>query len=126
VDRLRVLVVDDDPDGAELLSLLLEQLGHESRRATSGREALHLATTYEPDVVFLDIGLPDMTGYAVALAMRERPRGTEIYIAALTGWGRADDIRQAHASGIDRHITKPADRATLADTIAAARSRRRA
>lgn len=107
--KLRVLVVDDYPDSAEAASMLLTLYGHECRTATTGREALEQAEVFAPDIVILDIGLPDMTGYEVARALREGARGPSMYLAAVTGWGQPADRDKAFAAGFDCHITKPAD-----------------
>jgi len=107
--KLRVLVVDDYPDSAEAASMLLTLYGHECRTATTGREALEQAEVFAPDIVILDIGLPDMTGYEVARALRERAGGASMYLAAVTGWGQPADRDKAFAAGFDCHITKPAD-----------------
>ena len=107
--RLRVLIVDDYPDSADAASLLLMLYGHECRTATTGQGALEQATTFDPDIVILDIGLPDITGYEVARTLRARARARPLYLAAVTGSGLPDARAQAFAAGFDSHITKPAD-----------------
>ena len=109
VSRLRLLVVDDNVDAAEALSQLLKQSGHEVRLATDGPAALDTVAQAAPDVIFLDIGMPGMSGYDVARALREMPRGEEFVIVAVTGWGTAEDKSKAKAAGFDHHLTKPAD-----------------
>jgi len=79
------------------------------RVAHGGRAALALAQAFRPDVVLLDIGMPDMTGYEVASALRGEPWGTHIQLVALTGWGQEGDRRRSTAAGFDRHLTKPID-----------------
>jgi CheY-like chemotaxis protein len=125
MERLRVLVVDDQEDVVELLCTVLHQLGHDCRGARDGAETLRAADEFQPDVILLDIGLPDMTGYDVCRALRARPRGSDVFVAALTGWSRNRDVEQAYDAGIDHHLTKPANRAKLQDVIMAAQERRR-
>lgn len=121
--RLRVLVVDDNADLVEMLTMLVESAGHDARRASDGRSAIAVARSCRPDVVLLDLGLPDMTGLEVAAALREIPQLAGIRIAALTGWSQPDDRRQTTAAGFDYHLTKPADpeelERLLADVAAA-------
>jgi len=109
ITRSRVLVVDDYPDSAEAASLLLTLHGHECRTATTGQEALEKAAEFDPDVVILDIGLPDITGYEVARTLRARAGTRSLYLAAVTGWGQPEDRAKAFAAGFDHHVTKPAD-----------------
>ncbi len=105
---LRVLIADDNQDGAEALGLLMEIYGHEVHLAHSGAEALEVASQFRPDVGILDIGMPDLDGYEVAKRIRHEAWGTPITLIALTGWGQDNDKRLAHAAGFDHHVTKPA------------------
>lgn len=107
--RLRVLLVDDYPDSAETASMLLALHGYDCRIATTGGEALEQAAAFEPDVVILDIGLPDMSGYEVARMLRAHAGTRSIYLAAVTGWGKPEDRDRAFAAGFDCYVTKPAD-----------------
>ncbi|MCU0760622.1 MAG: PAS domain-containing protein [Steroidobacteraceae bacterium] len=109
----RVLVADDNRDAADSLGLILGMSGHEVRVAHGGREALAAAATFDPEVVLLDIGMPDMNGYDVARALRAAPGGGQLQLIALTGWGHPDDKRRAAEAGFDRHLTKPVDPAEL-------------
>ncbi|HVY40725.1 MAG TPA: response regulator [Polyangia bacterium] len=112
----RVLVVDDNEDAANMLGELLEDAGHEVRTAYTGIEALRAAETFRPDVVLLDIGLPDMDGYEVARRLRAgRARGTKI--AALTGWAQPREAHRSEAAGIDVHLIKPASLQAIEDVI---------
>lgn len=113
----RVLVVDDYPDAAEIACTLLTMMGHDCQAASSGREALATARTFAPDVAILDIGLPDLSGYEVARALRQLEHGAAIYIAAITGWGLPADRMRSFEAGFDQHILKPADRAKLTDIL---------
>jgi CheY-like chemotaxis protein len=105
----RVLIVDDHPDTAEVLSVLFHMLGHETRSALRGRDALQLAREIDPDLILLDIGLPDITGYEVVRALRSDSRRPDRYIAAVTGHCRPADVSRAVLAGFDDHITKPID-----------------
>jgi CheY-like chemotaxis protein len=111
--RLRVLIVDDNQDAAESLSLLLQLGGHSTRIAFDGPEALEAFREFLPDVVFLDIGLPGMSGHEVARRMREGAAAFRPVLVALTGWGTEEDKRKSHAAGFDFHLTKPADDAAV-------------
>jgi PAS domain S-box-containing protein len=118
---LKILVVDDNVDAAEMLALLLEAEGNQTRLAHSGPAALAVASELEPDLVFLDIGLPEMNGYEVATRLRADPRLRGCVLVALTGWGSEADRREAHAAGFDRHLVKPIDGTKLHDVLSAAR-----
>jgi PAS domain S-box-containing protein len=107
--RRRVLIVDDNRDAAESLSMLLELSGHEVRVAHLGSAALTLAQSLRPDIALLDIGMPDLSGYEVARALRLEPWATDLQLIALTGWGQDEDRRRALEAGFDYHLTKPID-----------------
>jgi CheY-like chemotaxis protein len=110
----RVLVIEDNVDAAESLSLVLELAGHEVFIAGTGAAGVEKARELQPDVVLCDIGLPGgMDGYAVAGALRADPATASIYLAALTGYGMAEDRSQALAAGFDAHLTKPTDPGAL-------------
>jgi signal transduction histidine kinase/CheY-like chemotaxis protein len=109
----RVLVVDDNQDAADSLSALLQLMGHEVRTAYDGVEAVAAAASFAPSVVLLDIGLPRMNGYEVARRIREQPRGQDMTLIAVTGWGQDEDKRRSREAGFDLHITKPLDPAIL-------------
>jgi len=97
---VRVLVVDDQPDVVELLCMLLARLGLECRSAASGYDTLRVAHEFTPNVIFLDLGLPDVSGYDVARMLRAR--GSSAYIVAVSGWGREQDVQHALDAGFDR------------------------
>ena len=105
--KLRIIVVDDNVDAGETLATLLEMHGHEVRTASSGQEASALATEFHPDLAFLDIGLPDMSGYELAATLRASPALSATRLVALTGWGAAKDKEQSRRAGFDAHLTKP-------------------
>lgn len=109
----RVLVVDDNVDAADSLDALLTRLGATVRTAYDGPEALRLADEIIPDIVFLDIGLPGMSGHEVAARIRSQPWGEQVALVAISGWGSEQDKRDSHEVGFDRHIVKPAEPARL-------------
>jgi signal transduction histidine kinase/ActR/RegA family two-component response regulator len=110
---LRVLIVEDNVDAAEMMELAVSQRGHLTRVAHDGASALTAANEFGPDVIFLDIGLPVMNGYAVARALRAMPQFSHVYVAAVTGWGQDEDRRNAREAGCDSHFTKPLSPTTL-------------
>jgi signal transduction histidine kinase len=110
---LRVLVVDDNQDAADSLSVLLQLMGHVVRTAYDGLEAVAAAGAFAPDLVLLDIGLPKLNGYEAAQRIREQPGGRDVTLIAVTGWGQDDDKRLSREAGFNLHITKPLDPAIL-------------
>jgi PAS domain S-box-containing protein len=106
---LRILVVDDNHDAAESLSVLLEMSGHQLHIAHEGETALQTAITFHPQAVLLDIGLPGMDGYEVARHLREQPGMKECFLVALTGYGQEEDRRRSKEAGFDHHLVKPVD-----------------
>ena len=103
---LRILVVDDNVDAAESMSIFLQQAGHELRTAHDGLAAVAEADAFRPNVILLDIGLPKMHGHDVAQAIRKQ-RGNDVVVIALTGWGQEEDRRRSREAGVDYHLTKP-------------------
>ncbi len=118
--QLQVLVVDDNTDAAESLGVLLDIEGHAAHIAHTGAEALQVAQSRALDVVFLDIGLPDMTGYDVAKRLRMLPGMQKTLLVALTGWGTQDDRQRTRDAGFDRHLTKPAELPAVEELLRAA------
>ncbi|QRN96579.1 CHASE domain-containing protein [Archangium violaceum] len=116
--RRRVLVVDDNVDAAELLGEVLELDGHQVTVVHDGPAALELVGGVDPDVVFLDIGLPGMDGYEVARRMRQRPGGADLMLVALTGYGQASDRQRSHEAGFDTHLVKPVELDTVRALVA--------
>lgn len=114
----RILVVDDNVDGAETLSMLLELGGHELAVAHSGPDALDAVNRFAPEIVFLDIGLPGMDGYEVARHLRADPGKANIVLVALTGWGSAADQQRSRDAGFDTHLTKPIQFAVIEEILA--------
>ncbi len=109
----RVLVVDDNVDSAESMAMILKLSGHEVALAHDGGQALEVARTFQPDVVFLDLGMPNVNGYDAARLIRKEPWGERIMLVALTGWGQEEDKRRTSAAGFDLHVVKPIDFAKL-------------
>ncbi|MEO7435692.1 MAG: response regulator [Candidatus Binatia bacterium] len=117
--RRRVLVVDDNADAADSLVVLLDLDGHEAKAVYGAAAALAEVSAYEPDVVLLDIGLPEMDGYEVARRLRALTPWRPLRLIALTGYGHAEDRARALGAGFDDHIVKPVEFAALARTLAA-------
>jgi len=114
-----VLVVDDNADAATTLAALLDTMGHETRVAFSGKEALEQLQTFAPQVVLLDIGLPTMNGYELAQRLRRDDKLKGVRLVALTGYGQAEDRQRALAEGFEEHLVKPVDWQTLERVLAA-------
>ncbi len=104
----RILVIDDDHDVADSFAMLLEALGEIVRVAYSGDEGLKVLEDFKPQVVFLDLGMPDMDGYETARRIRSLPNSRGVKIIALTGWGPEQTHARVRAAGFDYHLTKPA------------------
>jgi len=115
---VRILVVDDNRDSAESLSLLLQTLGNDVRTAHDGLEAVELAKEQQPELVLLDLGLPGLNGYEVAREIRRLPWGKGTVLIALTGWGQEEDRRRSAEAGFDHHLVKPVDTVRLRSILA--------
>ena len=109
VQRKKVLIVDDNRDAAETLAMVVEMGGHEVHLAHDGASALRIAVAQQPAVVFLDIGMPGMSGYETASKLRALPGWRNRTLVALTGWGSEEDRARSLAAGFDVHLTKPVD-----------------
>jgi CheY-like chemotaxis protein len=119
--RARILVVDDCGDQAESLGTLLRAMGHDARVATGGFEALEIATTFEPEVVLLDLGMPEMDGYEVARRIRDQAWANDVLIVAVTGQAR-QDVPRSDEAGFDLHLVKPVVRDALSSLLRHRRS----
>ena len=115
---LRVLLADDDRDGAMSLSTLLELEGYEVRVVHGGQEALDAAREFKPHMCLLDIGMPKITGYEAARRLRQRYGDDCPVLIALTGWKQASDRILATLAGFDHHVAKPYEPATLVKLLA--------
>lgn len=114
---LCVLVVDDNDDTRELLRLLLAAKGHTVHAAASGASALRRIAELHPDLIFLDLAIPDMDGFEVAKQVRRQPRLSETKIVAITGHGDPTHRQRARYAGFDGYLVKPIDLAQIEATI---------
>ncbi len=120
----RILIVDDDAESAQLLSRMLQESGHdETRVAHSAVTALQSAVEFCPGIIFVDIELPDMSGYDVALFLHQHPRLQQMRLIALTDSGEHPGREHARASGFERYLVKPISVAALQEVLDDARSR---
>jgi CheY-like chemotaxis protein len=116
---LRILIVDDNRDSADMLAMLLKFTGHETYTAHDGLAAVEAATRFDPDVVLLDIGLPVLNGYEAARRIREQQRQhRRPLLVALTGWGQDEDRLRSEEAGFDAHMVKPVDDVVLGRLLA--------
>jgi CheY-like chemotaxis protein len=116
---LRILIVDDNHDSADMLATLLQFAGHETFAAHDGSAAVEMAAKLDPDVILLDNGLPILNGYEAARRIREqRGQHRRPPLIALTGWGQAEDRRRSVEAGFDAHLVKPVDDAVLGRLLA--------
>lgn len=113
----RALVVDDNPDAADSTAMLVRSAGHEVRLAYDAITALDIAARFRPDVVLLDIGLPDMDGYRLARRLRALDGLERVYLVAVSGYGSPADRTSSREAGIDRHLVKPVDPAALEEVL---------
>ena len=118
---LRVLIADDNVDAVESLAMLIEDMGHETRIAHDGAEALAASAAFRPDIAFLDVGMPKLNGYEVGQRIRAEPWGGKVVLVALTGWGQPDDRRRSSEAGFDQHLVKPASVELIEKALASAR-----
>lgn len=109
----RVLIVDDNDDALNSLSRMVELLGHPICKAHDGLEAVAKAKEFRPELVLLDLGMPNLDGYEAAWQIRHGPGGEKMVLVATTGWGQADDRQRTKEAGFDHHLVKPIDMAAL-------------
>lgn len=109
----RILVVDDNEDGADSLAMMLELIGGTTSVAYDGETALELLETFKPNVVLLDLSLPGLKGDEVARLIRQRQPERQVLLVAVTGWGRREDRIRSLESGFDYHLVKPVEVQTL-------------
>ncbi len=115
---LRILLVEDNPDGRETLAMMLGLKGHDVHEADTGPKGFERAMALHPDVAIVDIGLPGYDGYEVARRVRAEPRAAGIRLVALTGYGQEEDRRNALKAGFDHFLVKPADLDALEEILA--------
>ncbi len=113
VVKYRILIADDLRDNADSLALLLQAMGNDVAVAYGGEEAVRMVESFAPDVVFLDLGMPDVDGYEACRRIRAHAWGRDVVVIALTGWGEKNYRRRTNEAGFDHHIVKPLDAATL-------------
>ena len=118
IPRRRILIVDDNEDGATSLSMLLNLGGHETFTANDGKEALQAFEQIRPDLALLDIGLPGMSGFELARRIRDLPYGKDAVLVAVTGWGQEDDRNRSRDAGFDAHLVKPVNHQELTKLLA--------
>jgi CheY-like chemotaxis protein len=114
----KILVVDDNPDSALSLAMMLSIMGHDTRTAHDGETAVSTAESFLPDVVLLDIGLPKLNGYEVAQRIRNSTWGTSMFLIAVTGWGQDEDRQRSSEVGLNVHMVKPVEPAALQKLLA--------
>lgn len=114
----RILVVDDNKDAAISLAMMLKFMGNETRTAHDGLQALDVAEEFRPEVILLDIGMPNLNGYDAARLIRQQAWSEGTFLIALTGWGQEEDRRRSQEAGFDTHLTKPADPLTIENLLA--------
>jgi two-component system CheB/CheR fusion protein len=105
----RILIVEDNADAADSLAILLRMQGHHVEVARSGTDGLELAAADRPEVILLDIGMPEPDGWAVATRLRADARFDRVRLIAITGYGMESDRRRSAEAGIDHHLLKPCD-----------------
>ncbi len=116
--KRKILIVDDNVDAAQSLSMLAELLGHATALAYTGPEALAKFSEFKPEVIFLDIGLPGMSGFEVAQSIKASHPIPPPYVVAVTGWGTEETKQKARAAGFDEHLTKPVEIAAVERILA--------
>jgi DNA-binding response OmpR family regulator len=116
---LRVLVVDDNRNTVESLTMLLDLHGNTTHTAYDGLEAVKLAEAVRPEIILLDIGLPQIDGYEACRRIREHAWGRDMIVVALTGLGHDDDRLKSRQAGFDMHLVKPVDPEILLAVLAA-------
>jgi DNA-binding response OmpR family regulator len=122
ITRLRIVVADDNPDIVASLRLLLEEDGHAVKGVPNGQQALIAVRDFGADVLLLDIGMPDMTGFAVAHTLRERYGSAKPVLIAITGRDSGSDRALARSMGFDHYVAKPYDPNEVLALVAGVRS----
>lgn len=116
-DSCHILVVDDNPDAAFTLLMLLKLKGYTAHACHNGREGIAAAERLQPDVVILDLAMPEINGYETCRLIRKQPWGKDLVIIALSGYNQPEDIRLGWEAGFDAHLVKPVDLNILAKLI---------
>src|SRR5262249_55509014 len=113
----RILVVDDNRDAAESLAMLLTALGADVQVAFDGKAAIEAVRVNPPALALLDLGMPEMDGYAVAAALRRQPGHRNLRVVAVTGWGQPIDLQRTNEAGFDGHLVKPVTAQQVVDQL---------
>ena len=122
IPKGRILIVDDNRDGAASLAMLLTVTGNDTRTAHDGLEGVELAEAFRPDLIVLDLGLPKLNGYDACRRIRERPWAKDTLIVAATGWGQDEDRCRSQEAGFNHHLVKPVDAAEVNRLLAESKS----
>lgn len=122
--RRRILVVDDNLDGAESLAMMLRLLNNEVHTAHDGVEAVHTAETFRPHIILMDLGMPRLNGYDATHRIRQQPWGRQMAIIALTGWGHELDRARSQEAGCNGHLVKPVSLPDLQRMLSSVQSTR--
>jgi CheY-like chemotaxis protein len=122
-EQVRIMVVDDNADGADMLQVMLEMDGYIVAKSNTGQGAIALSQSVHPHAILMDIGLPDMQGYEAARRIRELPGGEDIVFIAMTGWGHDEARRHAAGAGMQHYLVKPVDLTVLRQYLAQIRER---
>lgn len=123
ISTKRILLIDDNVDGLDMLKMLLSTYGHEVATAQSGQRGIEQVASFAPAVVFLDIGMPGMDGYETAKQLRQLAAGDGLILVALTGWGQEEDRRRAYEAGFDFHLVKPVNAGAIERLLSSLESR---
>ncbi|MEO8669738.1 MAG: response regulator [Tahibacter sp.] len=113
LQRLRIYVIDDNRDAADMLALSLSTIGHDVRTCYASLSFVALASAFLPDLIFMDVGMPHLNGFELAPLVRAQSWAQNSYLVALTGWGQEEDRLRSRAAGFDEHVVKPADIETI-------------
>ena len=111
--RRRALIIDDNEDSADTLAMMLQLFGHETQCLYDPRQTHDVVGAFSPDIVFLDIGMPGLSGHDVARSLRAVPAGRNLVLVAVTGWGQPEERRRTAEAGFDHHLVKPVDMETI-------------
>jgi len=114
----RILVADDYLDTAESMALVFKIMGNDVRTAKDGREAVEMAKEFQPELILMDISMPELNGYDACRTIRELPGGEDIVIVALTGWSQDEYKSQSQDAGFDQHLVKPVKPQVLEQLVA--------
>jgi len=114
---MRILIIEDNRDSARSLQMLLRRYGHEVLTCFSGRVGLSAAQSWKPDAVLCDLGLPEISGFEIAEALRADPATADLRLIAVSGYGSPEDQMHSQVAGFDRHLTKPVNPAELLEIL---------